>query len=124
MPLPSYVYRAQLIEVIDGDTVDLFVDQGLHNWHKDRFRLAGLQAPEKSAPGGRDATEFVKKWFADHPNLVIVTEKDRREQDRQEKFGRWLAAVYSGDESLNGALLASGHAVQWDGKGVRPSGVV
>ncbi|GAG20500.1 unnamed protein product, partial [marine sediment metagenome] len=41
-----YTYRAKLDRVVDGDTVDLFVDLGFNICIKDRFRLLGIDTPE------------------------------------------------------------------------------
>jgi len=43
----SYTYRAELVRVIDGDTVVLNVDLGFEHWlHNQTFRLYGIDAPE------------------------------------------------------------------------------
>lgn len=41
-----YTYRAKLIRVIDGDTIDAIIDLGFDVWVKKRIRLNGIDAPE------------------------------------------------------------------------------
>ena len=41
-----YEYKAKLIRVIDGDTVDAMIDLGFDTWVKKRVRLAGINAFE------------------------------------------------------------------------------
>ena len=42
-----YHYKAKLVRVIDGDTIDVDIDLGFDVWLKrQRVRLAGIDAPE------------------------------------------------------------------------------
>ncbi len=42
-----YLYKAKLVRVIDGDTIDLDIDLGFDVWlKKQRIRLAGIDSPE------------------------------------------------------------------------------
>jgi micrococcal nuclease len=42
-----YHYKAKLVRVIDGDTIDVDIDLGFDVWLKrQRIRLAGIDAPE------------------------------------------------------------------------------
>lgn len=47
-----YEYRASVIRVIDGDTVDLRIDLGFEVGLNMRVRLAGIDAPERGKTGG------------------------------------------------------------------------
>lgn len=123
MPEP-YVYRAQLVRVIDGDTYDMIADLGFgleHGHASDvpfRVRLLGVNTPElrrgsvEHRAAGRAATEYVRHWFtAAGPKewpLMIRTSKD-------DSFGRWLAEVWRTGDSANlgDDLLAHGHAVTY-----------
>lgn len=121
MPAPAYRYRAQLVRIVDADTVDLVIDLGLRVSVEARVRLAGLNAPEADTETGAAAVGFVQNWFAQHSDLVIETSKDRHDRDETEKYGRWLASIHSGVANLNDALLAAGLAMPWDGRGPRPT---
>jgi micrococcal nuclease len=117
-----YNYRAQVANVVDGDTLDLNIDLGLEVHVQTRVRLAGLNAPERGTPEGTAATLFVKMWTAEVANgdVRITTVKDRKE-----KFGRYLAYIHPFTDlglpvSLNQAMIQAGHALTWDGRGKRP----
>ena len=45
-----YSYTAEVVRVVDGDTVELAVDCGFRLTFKDRFRLAFINAPERDKP--------------------------------------------------------------------------
>lgn len=118
-----YQYRAALVNVVDGDTLDLNIDLGLEVHLMKRVRLAGLNAPEKNTSEGVIAQTFVHMWMSDYANggdLTIATVKDRKE-----KFGRYLVYIHpfttlGVPKSLNQAMIESGHALPWDGRGKRP----
>lgn len=107
-----YEYRARVLRVLDADTLWLSVDCGFDLALRMTVRLAGLDAPEKRTPAGGLATAFVRAWLASNPDFTLRTEKDSRE-----KFGRYLGTLVSSTgETLNDALIASGHAVPYDGR--------
>ena len=42
-----YEYRAKLVNVVDGDTVDVDIDLGFGIWMRDeRVRIMGIDTPE------------------------------------------------------------------------------
>ena len=51
-------YKANVIRVIDGDTLDVMIDLGFNTWVKKRVRLSGLDAYESRT---RNKTEKKKK---------------------------------------------------------------
>lgn len=117
MPDQTWVYRARLERVVDGDTVDVVVDAGFHGFRRERLRLLGVNAPEvhgATKAEGAAATEFTRAWFATEAPaewpLVIQTEKS-------DAFGRFLAVVWrvSDRSCLNRQLLRAGYAVPFDG---------
>lgn len=109
-----YDYRAQLINIVDGDTLHLEVLLGCDVRVRMTVRLAGLDCPEISTETGRIAKIYVQDWFTAHAPtgaVLLVTAKDRRE-----KYGRYLGSIESADgDSLNAALLRDGHAVPYTG---------
>ena len=108
-----WAYRAQLVRVIDGDTLDVVIDQGLHTHRTERIRLLGVNTPETKGatrPAGLAAAGYVTSWlgavpFDDDWPLIVQTAQG-------DAFGRWLARVWRPDgRCLNADLLAAGHAV-------------
>ena len=103
-----YEYSAVIVRVVDGDTLHLDVNLGLDVYVKTIVRLYGLNAPELSTAAGKVARQFVLDWVTSYGAAVsIITVKDKRE-----KYGRYLATVYSPSLlNLNQMLLDSGNAV-------------
>jgi|SRR5215510_2739161 len=112
MPTQNWTFKAKLIRVVDGDTIDLEIDIGLHGRRIERMRLLGINCPEMhgdARPAGLAAKDYTSKWLesldVDWP-LVISTYKS-------DVFGRYLAVVWrrSDGSCLNDDLVASGNAI-------------
>jgi len=106
-------YYATIVKVTDGDTVKAVVDVGLDTLRKTTFRFSGINAFEIRTPLGPVARQFVIDWFAKHPNFIIYTVKDSSNNDRTEKYGRYLGTFIDGDSNLNELLIDSGLAVHY-----------
>lgn len=113
----TYRYRCSLVRVVDADTVVVNIDLGFRLNATMPVRLTGLNAPELKTSAGKTARAWVIDWFVQHPDLMIETLKD------PEKYGRWLGTISpaNGGKALNTELIARSLAVEWDGKGVRPT---
>ena len=108
-----WAYRAQLVRVIDGDTLQIVIDQGLNTHRAERIRLLGVNTPEvkgATRPAGLAAAGYVTSWLGAVPAddewpLILQTAKG-------DAFGRWLARVWrvTDGRCLNDDLLAVGHA--------------
>jgi len=103
----KWKYRAQLLEVVDGDTMDLNLDLGFKTYKRVRIRLNGVDTAEiyGSEKGsdeyglGMEQKRFVedaldvdsdKEW----PLRFVSTEEDG-------KFGRWIGDIQiTEDETL------------------------
>jgi len=115
-----YEYKAKVIKVIDGDTIDVEVDLGWKITIKDRLRLGGIDTPEtrtrdkEEKKKGLEAKQFVIDKI-EGKEVLICTEK-------QGKFGRYLADVYYStdeaedfDTNLNQLLVSRGLAKIYHG---------
>jgi len=116
-----YTYRAQVLHVVDGDTLDLMVSLGFDMHHKTRFRLTGINAPESYGPTacaeGRAAKQFLTDLLPVGTTVVVKTSKDKKE-----KYGRFLAEVYLLDakgevlpQAVNALMVEKGHAKPYFG---------
>ena len=103
-----YKYRATIGRVVDGDTVDVLVFLGFRVTHEVRVRLMGINAPERNALGGSEATAFVKGKLPVGREVIIETFKNPTD-----KYGRWLATIYLDEVNLNELIVAEGHAVEF-----------
>lgn len=114
--MDTYEYRCSLVKVTDADTMVVTIDLGFRLTATMPIRLVGLNAPELKTPEGKAARVWAIDWFAAHPDLVIVTQKD------PEKYGRWLGTISPVPDglSLNAELIDKDLAKPWDGQGARP----
>jgi micrococcal nuclease len=119
-----YIYKAELIRVVDGDTVDLMIDLGFDTSRKERFRLYGIDAPEMNTLAGKAAKAWL--WEALQPLEAIYVQTVQLEtKAKRDKYGRFLAVLYDdlGDiqanrpmktpvspASINAKMIAEGHA--------------
>ena len=108
----EYRYRAGNPQVIDGDTVDCDVDLGFGIQTRRRFRLLGINAPEKRKPT-YDAGIAAKQHLESLLELYGLSEV-RTHKDRTGKYGRMLATLIGVDGSelidLNQRMIDDGHA--------------
>ena len=123
-----YEYRARVLKVVDGDTVDVDIDLGFGVWLKDeRVRIMGIDTPESRTRDkvekkfGLAAKARLKELLG--PTPILKTQVGKGGEDMKGKFGRILgdfivADGYGGYE--NGSLvteimIAEGHAVPYTG---------
>lgn len=90
----------KLLRVIDGDTLVMNGPEG-----QEHVRLIGIDAPELSQEFGGTARSFTAAFLA---RGRLVLELDEEHRDR---YDRLLAYVWSGDDMLNEALVATGLAL-------------
>lgn len=97
----KFEYGATCINVVDGDTVDLRVDLGFGFQFTDRYRLAGINAPERGTPGAKTATQWLIDQILNKPVDV------RTYKDKKEKYGRYLADLFPvmGEYSFNQQMI-------------------
>ena len=93
-------FRAKLIRCVDGDTVDFEVDLGFYIHGRIRFRLIGVNTPERGRPQYAEATrmleDLIEKEADEEGYITIRTGKTG-------KYGRWLVDIGEGG-AVNEAL--------------------
>lgn len=116
-----YTYRASVLQVVDGDTVDVVVALGFDVSIRNRFRLDGVDAPESFGSNASDAGRAAKQYLTDllPPGTALIV---RTVKDRKEKYGRYLAELFlvgadgqPAATSVNQTLLSNGHARPYSG---------
>jgi micrococcal nuclease len=119
---PSYEYRARVVRVLDGDTVEVDIekDVGFDVVVKFRktVRMQGINTPEKfgaTKEAGLASKKIVQDLLPVGSEIVMRTEKP----DSTEKFGRFLATIWLGNLNLSEHLISIGAAKPFDGKGKR-----
>lgn len=110
-----YNYKCELVRVVDGDTVDVDIDLGFGTWlRNERVRLSGIDAPESRTSDlvekifGQAATAKVEDFFTEGPVILLS-------QDFKGKFGRILGDFVINGVKLTEMLLATHHAVPYEG---------
>lgn len=114
--------------MVDGDTVDLFVDRGYRGYSLHRFRLLDIDTPELRSRDeaerieAKEAKELVQDLLDTFEKTWIVNLKEwplRIESEKSaDSFGRWLCRIYFSDDGvercLNAVLLDEGLAVPYE----------
>jgi len=115
-----YQYKAKLIRVVDGDTVDALIDCGFSTFKKERIRLYGIDAPESRT---RDKEEK-KRGLAAKARLKELIKEGKNEFvietsiDKKGKYGRLLGELFKEEDSqlsYNDILVSEGHATEYYG---------
>ena len=113
-----YQYTAKLKRVVDGDTVDAYIDLGF-NVHVDkRIRFMGIDTPESRT---RDLTEKRYGLGAKYRLIEMLESNDNIfvvKSHGTGKFGRVLGELFHHPESelsINQMLIDEGHAVAYFG---------
>jgi micrococcal nuclease len=103
-----YEYSGKVINVIDGDTVDISVDVGYYITTTHRFRLLGVNCPEvhgETKAAGLEAAAYTR--------ATLLGQTVRIRTAKSDSFGRWLAQIYLGDVDFNRSLIDRGFAVPY-----------
>jgi micrococcal nuclease len=106
-----YTYKASVRSIYDGDTIRVDIDLGFGVILKNQsLRLLGIDTPEirgEERPEGLISREYVVERIPVGSNITIQTVRDTRE-----KFGRYLATIFYGEDekNLNEELLENGLA--------------
>jgi endonuclease YncB( thermonuclease family) len=133
-------WSAIVLDVTDGDTIKVDIalgksaygledaDLGFYVHTRGRrlylrtaVRLNGLNANEHGTIAGETAKVYVQGLLRVDQVVRLDTIKVPY-GDKREKYGRFLGVFWplGVDRSLNEMLVDSGHALPWDGKGLRP----
>ena len=105
---PWLVLHGTVTRVKDGNNLTVVDDEGIAS----QVRLVGIDAPELTQPGGRDAWLRLRELVADRTVRVVHRYADHR--------GRTLGKVHAGDTYVNEVLLREGRAWRRDPDGDTP----
>lgn len=93
--------------VVDGDTVDLLVDVGFRLTALQRFRLLGIDTPERGQLGWGEATVALTHWLDQSGPLRVYSWKS-------DSFGRWLGDIRrENGETASTFMVTNGFAVPY-----------
>lgn len=116
-----YEYRATILRVIDGDTVDVDIDLGFGIWQRsERVRIMGIDTPESRTSDeeekvfGKAAKKRLTELLQEH--TILMTEVNKAGEDMKGKFGRILGDFKTDNGTkVTEVLINEGHAVAYFG---------
>lgn len=116
MNLELYIYKAEVIRVIDGDTVDARISLGFDTYNNRRIRLYGIDTPEVRT---LDLEEKVRGYAAKERIIEILSLNDNKfilKSYGYDKYGRCLGELFVeslGDISVQQTLINEGHGNEY-----------
>lgn len=82
-----FTYVANILKIIDGDTLLVRADLGFQVWKEQRLRLANVDTPPLGEDGGPEARDYVLNQLAKAKTVVVRTGK-------VDAHGRYVAHVF------------------------------
>ena len=121
--MDKYIYRAKLVRVVDGDTVDALIDVGFDIWFKKRIRYKGVDTWESRTRNLEEKALGLKAKARTKELLEKVSSKSgyfRIKSYGLGKYGRVLGEIFIMDKdgkqwNVNETLISEGHAYIYDG---------
>ena len=116
-----YEYRAKVLGIVDGDTVDVDIDLGFGVWLKnERVRIMGIDTPESRTSDktekifGLAAKARLKELLG--KQTILKTQVGKGGEDMKGKFGRILGDFIGTDGKLvTEVMIEEGHCVPYFG---------
>ncbi len=109
--MPKYNYReynAEVLRVIDGDTIEVKIDLGFGISYRDKLRLLDFDAPETWRPktkkekiAGLKCKDYLKKQIEENNNQIVI-------QTFKKKFGKYkriLARIIIDDRDIINEMI-------------------
>jgi micrococcal nuclease len=111
-------YKAKVIKVVDGDTIDVDIDLGFSViLAKQRIRLYGIDTPESRTRDleekfyGKLSAQFLKDRCKKGSYITLRTHLDKKG-----KFGRILGELIVDEKNLNTQMIKEHLAVKYFGQ--------
>ncbi len=91
---PDYLYKAKIIDVVDGDTLILNIDLGFQVIKEQRVRLNQINAPELKTKAGKKSKNYLLNLAANLNKVTVKTNKI-------DIYGRYLVDLFYLNENEN-----------------------
>lgn len=113
-----YTYKAKLVRVINGDTLDINIDLGFDIIIKQRLKLFGIDTPDSRSTN----VETRQKGLDVKQRLIGLLTKEFKVEtmlNKRGKYGRILGKVFIVDENdnevcINELLVKEGLATRYN----------
>lgn len=116
---PNYLYKAKIVDVVDGDTLILNIDLGFQVIKEQRVRLSQIDAPEISTVNGQESFRYLRDFAARLDEIAVRTNKvdiygrylaDLFYLNEDQKHGTTQADIFENGSWLNEDLVRAGMA--------------
>jgi endonuclease YncB( thermonuclease family) len=113
----DYTYRAEILNVIDGDTLLVNIDLGFNVNKEQRVRVGGINAQEIDTRKGKEAHFYLRSLLTNTNNVIIKTNKidiygrfvaDVFYLEEETKNKRRTSSIFNNGVYLNAHLFACG----------------
>ena len=98
--MEKYIYRAKLVKVVDGDTIDALIDVGFDIWFKKRIRYKGVDTWESRTRNLEEKKLGIAAKERNRELLEAISSKPgcfRLKSHGVGKYGRVLGEVFVKD---------------------------
>jgi len=99
--ISAFAYEARVVSVTDGDTFKVS-----HNGSIRKIRVFGIDAPESSQRGGKEATA--------HMSVLVQGKNVNLQRVTTDRYGREVAIVTIGNQNVSAEMVKNGHAWVYD----------
>lgn len=106
-----YYYKAEVLKIIDGDTIKARIDLGFNLAFTDNIRIARINAPEikgPEKPRGKAAVKWLKTKIKKGSTVYLKT------VEWKGKYGRCISEVIIFEDgnkvNISDAMVEAGHA--------------
>lgn len=101
-------YSAELIRIIDGDTLVARIELGMNLQLTSPIRLVGINCAEMNTEAGKKAKAYLIARIEDLPITLEIDKKDW-----QDKYGRLLGILFLDEININQELIDRHQAVPY-----------
>tara|TARA_R110000824_G_scaffold14905_3_gene63109 strand:- start:3246 stop:3635 length:390 start_codon:yes stop_codon:yes gene_type:complete len=116
-----YVYNAQIMRLIDGDSVEIIADCGFGVSLRMKARLYGINTPEMNTQAGKDAKKALASFLTGYSlsdSMWLHTIKTHRQSkknpmDASGKYGRYLVEILGKDRITKKVVNVNRQLVEW-----------
>jgi len=118
---------AQILRVVDGDTLDARVTRDLGFGGSATFvvrlRLGRVNAAKASSVEGKLSTAYLTGLvLTPGAPVALTTTGPYKYGGPKDSPGEWMAEIQVPGGNVSDLMVAAGRAVYWDGEGPRPGG--
>jgi micrococcal nuclease len=112
-----YTYKAKLVRVINGDTLDIEIDLGFDIIIKQRLKLYGIDTPDSRSTN----VDIKQKGLDVKQRLMDLLNKEFKVEtilNKRGKYGRILGKIYvvvdNNEVCINELLVDEGLAIRYN----------